>query len=366
MPGNCISWYAYNGICLNKADFCLNWGQLDNMRKVIAILIILVFILVFLMNYRPRPSQLNGYLVKTPIQTTKSELTVQFLGNTNLLFSDGETSILTDGFFTRPSPFTVLFGEVAPSKKVIKYCLQKAKITNLDAVIPLHSHYDHAMDAPMVADLTGAQLIGSSSTVNIGRGYGLKEQQITIPTLDSTIKIGAFQLTFIKSDHWQYPDPEQRAALLNNKIEQPLVTPASIYDYKEGDTYTLLLEHGTTKIAIQGSAGYKENSLPPFDADLLFLSIAGLETMSEAYNQAYQDHLIAPLKAEVLIPIHWDDFTVPLSDKPLRTTSMLINLKFGSNLTKAFEEVEKRNKGKVIKVLPVFETVAVRQLVNGN
>jgi len=332
------------------------------MKKVIIVILLLLTVFVILLNYRPRPNQLQEYLVELETPSKENELTVQFTGNTNLLFSDGKTNILTDGFFSRPSAFTVLLGKVAPDSTVIKYCLQKAKITTLDAVIPVHSHYDHAMDAPMVADLTGAQLIGSSSTANIAKGYGLNDQQIRIPKLDSTIEIGEFKITFIKSNHWQYPDAEQRKLLLNNKVERPLITPASIYDYKEGDSYTLLLEHGDTKIAIQGSAGYKENSLPTFDADILFLSIAGLEVMSKAYNQAYQDHLISPLQAEVLVPVHWDDFTVPLSDKPLKTTSLLINLKFGSNLTKAFEEVENRNPDKVIKVLPVFKTIPIEAL----
>lgn len=331
-------------------------------KKVIIVIFLLLAVFVVLFNYRPRPDQLKKYLVELTTPSLENELTVQFIGNTNLLFSDGETSILTDGFFSRPSAFTVLFGNVEPNRTTIKYCLQKAKITTLNAVIPVHSHYDHAMDAPMVADLTGAQLIGSSSTANIAKGYGLDDQQITIPTLDSTMEIGAFKITFIKSDHWQYPDAEQRKVLLNNKIEQPLVTPASIYDYKEGDSYTLLLQHGATKIAVQGSAGYRENSLPDFDADILFLSIAGLESMSTDYNDAYQKHLIDPLQAEILVPIHWDDFTVPLSDKPLQTTSLLINLKFGSNLTKAFEEVEGRNPDKAIKVLPVFESISIEQL----
>lgn len=332
-------------------------------KKVLIAIFLLFLVFVVLLTYRPRPIQLKTYLVETVNPIEENELTVQFIGNTNLLFSDGTTAILTDGFFTRPSAYTVLFDKVAPDQSIIKYCLEKAKITALDAVIPVHSHFDHAMDAPLVTDLTGAQLIGSTSTANIGKGYGLDAHKITVPTLDSTTEIGAFKITFIKSNHWQYPDAEQRKILLNNKIEQPLVTPASIYDYKEGDSYTILLEHGRTKIAIQGSAGYKENSLPAFDADILFLSIAGLESMDASYNQAYQDHLITPLKAEVLVPIHWDDFTVPLSDKPLKTTNLLINWKFGNNLTKAFEQVERRNPERKIKVLPVFTTISIKQLL---
>lgn len=354
----------YNEMSSQKEVSLLNNNNIILvMKKVFSIcLLLLIVTLVVLLMYRPRPYQLKKYLVDKTVPLAENALTVQFLGNTNLLFSDGQTSILTDGFFSRPSAGTVLFGNVSPDEAEVKKCLQKATVTTLDAVIPLHAHFDHAMDAPMVADLTGALLIGSSSTANIGRGYGLDESQIQLPLLDSTIKIGQFEITFIKSDHWQYPDAERRKILLKNKIEEPLSTPASVYDYKEGDSYTLLIRHGATKIAVQGSAGFVKNSLPTFDADVLFLSIAGLDMMSEEYNQAYQDHLIAPLNAETLVPIHWDDFTVKLSEKPLSTTNLLANFMLGSDLEKAFEQIEKRNADKQIKVLPAFKKVDVRNL----
>lgn len=334
------------------------------MKKIIALLFILALIIcLVLFNVRPRPNQLTDYLYASQNGVSTGKLKVQFLGNTNLLFTDGETSILTDGFFSRPSAVKVLFGKVEPNASIIQECLKRANIDKLDAVIPLHSHFDHALDAPMVADLSEARLIGSESTANIGRGYGLTEDQIEIPKLGETIKIGRFEVTFIKSQHWQYPDPEQRERLLNNTIDTPLETPASIYDYKEGDSYTLLIKHDSTKIAIQGSAGYLENSIANFDADILFLAVAGLDVMDEEYNQGYQDHLILPLMPEVLVPIHWDDFTVKLSERPLSTPSLLFNLKFGSDLTLAFEEIEKRNAERDIKVLPIFKEIPIEALI---
>ena len=51
------------------------------------------------------------------------------------------------------------------------------------AVIPLHAHYDHAMDAPEVARRTGALLLGSESSANVARGWGLPERQIQVAKL---------------------------------------------------------------------------------------------------------------------------------------------------------------------------------------
>ena len=320
----------------------------------------LVFLLLF--NIRPRPEALQTYLVESKNAVPSDVLQVQFLGNTNLFFTDGETSILTDGFFTRPNAFKMLFGKIEPNQAIVEHCLQLAHIEHLDAVIPLHSHFDHAMDAPMVADLTGAKLMGSSSTINIGKGYGLREDQMMIPPLNEVIEIGKFKLTFIASRHWQYPSAKQRAQLLDQNIEAPIVTPVKMIDYKEGISYTLLIEHDSTKIAIQGSAGFREGSLVNRDVDVLFLAIAGIEVMDEDYNEKYQTQIVEALQPEVLVPIHYDDFTVPLKGK-LKTTNLIFNWKMGTNLGKAFEIIQKNNNDRSIKVLPLWEPIEIDQLM---
>ncbi len=333
------------------------------MKKLWVIdLLVVALILVLLWNIRPRPTQLETLEFKGGTKPTTG-LTVQFLGNTNILLDDGETRILTDGFFSRPSAYSLIFGEVSPNISRINDCLKRAKIINLDAVIPVHSHFDHAMDAPVVARLTGAKLIGSSSTLNIGRGLKLPEEQMREAPLNKFISIGKFEIMFIASNHWRYPDPEQRKRLLNQPITAPLVPPASIYDYKEGISYTLLIKHEGTAIAIQGSAGYKENVIPNFDADIQFLAIAGIELMDDVYNQKYQKYVVDAVNPEVIVPIHWDDFTVPLQDG-LKTTNLMVNLKFGSNLGKAFELIESNNRNREIIVLPLWQRVAMKDLLH--
>ena len=48
----------------------------------------------------------------------------------------------------------------------------------LDAVLCGHSHYDHLLDAPLVARATGAKLVGSRTTCAFGRAAGLTESQL--------------------------------------------------------------------------------------------------------------------------------------------------------------------------------------------
>lgn len=53
-------------------------------------------------------------------------------------------------------------------------------ITELDDILMVHSHLDHAMDAPEVANIIGASVYGSESTTNISRRWGLSENQIKL------------------------------------------------------------------------------------------------------------------------------------------------------------------------------------------
>lgn len=95
-------------------------------------------------------------------QESSSGLRVTVLVVSTLLIEDGETAILTDGFFTRPSKLRFLFTKLEPDPGLIARQLQRAGIRNLAAVVVVHSHYDHAMDSPVVAKQTGAQLVGPS------------------------------------------------------------------------------------------------------------------------------------------------------------------------------------------------------------
>lgn len=81
-------------------------------------------------------------------------LALTWLGVSTLLVDDGTCALLTDGFFSRPSLLDVGLRRLTPSASRIDYCLNRAKINRLAAVLPVHTHYDHAMDSALVAART--------------------------------------------------------------------------------------------------------------------------------------------------------------------------------------------------------------------
>ncbi len=243
-------------------------------------------------------------------ESGKKPLRVTFLGVTTLLFDDGETAIMTDGYFTRVDLQTLRTSKIEPDRERIARSLQRAGVKSLAAVITVHSHFDHALDSPVVAMETGAVLVGSESTANIGRGYGMPEARIrSVPGAGEKLSFGRFSVTFVKSEH--LPN-----GFAPGEISVPLAPPAVATDFKVGDADTLLIEHDSRTLLVQGSAGYVPGALKGRKADVVFLGIGGLDTRDAAYQAAYWNELVRTVGARRVVAVHWDNFFKPL-DEPM-------------------------------------------------
>jgi L-ascorbate metabolism protein UlaG (beta-lactamase superfamily) len=296
-------------------------------------------------------------------EVTAGSVTVRFTGSTTLLFDDGETSWMTDGWFSRPTFIEIITQRVEPDLSAISRGLKANEVDKLDAVIPLHSHYDHAMDSPEVARRTGAKLYGSESTANIARGWGLDEGRIEIFTNKKPIVLGDFIITPIESNHFQFVDPEiAKTALHLPTIDSPLIPPAAITNYRVGETYVLHVEHPLGSFAIVGSAGFIEGGLRGFKADVLFLGVGSLGEQSVEYRQKYWEETVGRLEPSTVIPIHYDSL-LGEPRGPVRGHSALYGVMSGAdnlNVLPFLEENMSRSKSVTsIATLPRFTEVEV-------
>lgn len=286
---------------------------------VAAVLAALIAGVVFIqLNNHPSLEPYAAYFeVPKPDSEASGQVTATFLGTSSLVISDGETSLMTDGFITRPSLAQLLWGELTPNVELITQALQQAHVTQLAAVIAVHSHHDHAMDSPEVALQTGALLLGSESTANIGRGWGLAEEQMKVAKPSEPLQFGKFSVTLIPSQHAPAPPAIEKLSGAGEHITAPLAFPASLSDFKEGGSYSVFISHPQGNILIQGSAGYNKGALAGYEADVVFLGIAGLGKKSATYREEYFQEMVTNVGAKKIIPIHWDDFTQPF-DEPLQ------------------------------------------------
>lgn len=285
-----------------------------------------------------------SWAVVADAEIPEGSVTVRYTGTSTLLFSDGETDWMVDGWFSRFGPLEVVGGEIAPDLDAITRGLAANEVDRLAVVIPVHSHYDHAMDSPEVAKRTGAVLWGSESTANIGRGWGLEEDRIRIAVDGEPVRFGSFTITLIATRHFQFPDPAVRErALAEPEIREPLVPPVGSFDYRVGQPYAIHVAHPRGRFLVQGSAGYIEGGLARYEADVVFLGTGGLGGQTEDYREAYWHETVTTISAKRVIPIHWDSLTGPIEGPftgPVRAARVL----FGGGGDRALEFLRRKAK----------------------
>lgn len=239
-------------------------------------------------------------------------LTVTWAGVTTLLIDDGESALMTDGFFSRPSLLEVGLRRLSPSEPRIDGCLARIGADRLEAVLPVHTHYDHAMDSATVAERTGARVVGGTSAVHLGRGHRLPEDRVLAVTPGELLALGAYDVTLIEAAHCP-PDRFPGA------ITAPVCPPVKVSAYKCGEAWSTLIHHRLSdrRMLIVGSAGFVPGALAGQRADVVYLGVGQLGLQPEQYLVDYWKETVRTVGARRVVLIHWDDFFRPLH-KPLR------------------------------------------------
>ena len=324
------------------------------MNFIIPALIILAVMICCLVIYRLGASgsttDFKEYFPDEPdtVSVPHGALKIVYLGTCSLLFDDGKTQLLIDGFFSRPSFLQVMFSGISADEKAVGAVIEKAGIDRLKALFVSHSHFDHSLDAPSIIRRTDAVLYGSSSTLNIGRGGGLPENRMKKFGSGEIYNIGDFKVTVIKSRHTPYitilgvtnaPDP------LHDEIDAPLIQPARQSAFIEGGTYDFLIEHKNRSILIKGSTNFIEGELNKFSADIIFLGIGLLSKQNPEFREQYYRETVEAVRAKTVIPVHWDNFMKPLTE-PLEP-----NITIGGDFKSAVRFIMEKTKAGGIEFL---------------
>jgi L-ascorbate metabolism protein UlaG (beta-lactamase superfamily) len=252
-----------------------------------------------------------------PIAISTSEsaegVAVTWLGITTLLFDDGETQILIDGTFSRPDLFDILSQRrIYSDADTINYALAEFRMARVAAIVPVHSHFDHAMDVGFVANRTSAVVLGSESTANIARGANVPVSQYQILAGGETRQFGNFRITLIESRHAPIGFGDQPP--FPGSIDEPLQQPARIRDWREGGSWSVLIDHPQGTALVQGSGGFVEGALPAASADVVMLGVAGLASLGREYTAEYWKETVVRTGATRVFPVHYEDFTAPFGE----------------------------------------------------
>lgn len=236
------------------------------------------------------------------------EFEVRFYGTSSLAFVEQGEAFVLDGFLTRPSLSKVAFKRLEADKALIEQMFDESGITSVSAVMTAHSHYDHAMDAPSIVRRFGGEVWGSASTMNIARAEGLLQRRLV--KAGDHLEAGGLTVRVFGSGH-------SPGGMAMDDIADGFRVPAKAKDYRYGGGFGLHLTRGHCRMLVIPSSGLPDLGLKDHPADVIFLSIAQLGLQEEGYVRRYYDATVRASGAKLVVPIHWDDFTRPLS-QPLR------------------------------------------------
>ena len=134
-------------------------------------------------------------------------------------------------------------------------------------------------------------------------------------------------------------------------IDKPLIPPRAAKDYKLGQTYAILISHPSGTILHHGSAGFIPGMYDGITADVVLLGIVG-----RGDTGTYLTNIPIKLGAKLVIPIHFDNFFVPL-EKGLRILPTAHFREFCAMADKHSDSFE-------LKTLPLGEKVAILPVVS--
>lgn len=270
-----------------------------------------------------------------------------FFGTSSVYLNDGNTGIFIDAFLTRPSLLKLKANEdIAPDTDLIRETLQRGNVDKLDAIFTAHSHYDHALDSPEVIKQLGGKLFGSESTLNIGRGADLSEEQMQLIRDGDEFVLGDFKVRIYEGEH-------SPGNMFPGTIDAPLKAPAKATAYADGGCYNFLFTHPSGSILILASANYVPGKLEGVSTDILYLGIGTMGSKDEEFREKYWQETVEILKPRVIIPVHWDNFGEPLAKGLVPLPDFI------DNITESRKFLEKKQKegGFVLKWQDAFERI---------
>jgi L-ascorbate metabolism protein UlaG (beta-lactamase superfamily) len=222
---------------------------------------------------------------------------ITYLGTAGWHLTDGDYNLVIDPYFTRLSMSTLVFGRAVPDTRLIEKHMPPA-----DALLVTHPHYDHIMDVPEAARITGAPVWASPQGCELLQLLKVPDTQICAMNAGDVLPFGPFSVEVYESQHRIVFGSIPYSGPLKKGVRAPLRGG----DYRMDVQYSFRVTVGDQRILV--TSGVDDE--PAVEAEVI---LVGADTTRDQLAK-----ILNAVRPRFVLPNHWDDMFRPLS-KPTRT-----------------------------------------------
>lgn len=253
------------------------------------------------------------FLISFSVKAQDAPIQLKYFGAAGWEITDGKITVLVDPYITRlklgtgPSVSdkdkrkTVMTSDIFVSDTLLIDSL----ITKADFILVHHSHFDHLGDVPYIAKKTGAKVIGTETTRNILRGYGVPEEQLYPVKGGEDYQFENFSVQVIPSIHSAL---DAKHYIDSRTYDEAPKTPLRVSEFYEGGSLMFLARFAKHNVLTMASMNFVERELVGQKPDIL---LAGVNR-SQLGLYKYNERLLAVTNyPKIIIPTHWDNYRIP-------------------------------------------------------
>lgn len=248
-------------------------------------------------------------------------LTMQWLGTAGFSLEYEGYTLLIDPYASRPGLRQVLSSHyLRPNPTNIE-----AAISNANAILVGHTHFDHALDVPGLVKMFDCCALGSESLSRLLSLHQLQHRAIVVDC-KKTYHLGPFEVTFVQSLHsklllgWKVPN--------EGEICCEHLDCLSSGQYKCGQVFGIHIKVAGVTFYHQGSANLIDDNIPFRNIDYFLCGISG-----RGFTKNYTGRILKKLSPGIVIPHHFDNFFTDINEP----VTFIMNVNLGGFV----EEVEK-------------------------
>jgi L-ascorbate metabolism protein UlaG (beta-lactamase superfamily) len=167
-----------------------------------------------------------------------------------------------------------------------------------------HTHFDHAVDAPALAQRYGTKAYGSASLAHLMRLHGLGDRAVEVVP-HQPYELGPFVVRFVRSRHSKLLFG--RKVPMDGELTCDHLDGLSPGAYKCGQVWGIHIEVAGITLYHQGSANLDDRELGSLPVDVFLAGVAG-----RSVTPHYWERILPRLDPRLVVPTHYDDFFAPL------------------------------------------------------